>query len=299
MKVTLAPLTALQEEDPQRLPSLLFDAAEFENNLSDLLQFPVDFLLPYLPTNQVISPDFSFANAPIQDWQVRRSCVVLPSVTNATVFQKNQRESAPPKFARIPPATFVPRHQRSSASHFFEDDSNETQQFVQLCFDQTFRINPSALQFIPASYWPNKDFTFGEIVFDHFRRKNNPSSRFSHKLYNALKLREQYQTLAPFIGVEWLTDTILLVNRVRFARLLGIGSVSGSLFQQQGNFSTHGFTELSLHNVRSSYQHLLQPGLDDAVTHFLTHSKGRFKRNSTEEDAKQCLWQNPTTKANS
>jgi hypothetical protein len=77
-------------------------------------------------------------------------------------------------------------------------------------------------------------------------------TRFLHKLFNALKISEVRPSLYPFVGVQWVTDTILKVDKARFARLLGTKCIDGALFHQQGNFPSHGFAELRIEEARAA-----------------------------------------------
>jgi hypothetical protein len=49
----------------------------------------------------------------------------------------------------------------------------------------------------------------------------------------------------PYVGVEWISNDVLKVEKCAFARLLNIKSVNGSLFHSQGNFPSYGFVEVS------------------------------------------------------
>jgi hypothetical protein len=45
--------------------------------------------------------------------------------------------------------------------------------------------------------------------------------------------------------VRWVTDCVFLVQKVIFAQLLGVRTIDGSFFHQEGNFPSHGFVELA------------------------------------------------------
>jgi hypothetical protein len=60
-------------------------------------------------------------------------------------------------------------------------------------------------------------------------------SRFLHKLVNALKITELDRSNFSLVGVAWVNDNVIKVDKVKFARFLGIKSVDGSLFHKQGN----------------------------------------------------------------
>jgi hypothetical protein len=166
-------------------------------------------------------------------------------------------------------------------------------EFAQVCNDRAIKFNPKRLGFIPGNFWVNQDFTFGELVSDFFQRKNNSNSRFSHKLYNALKIAGEDPFYVEFLGVEWVTERILKIDKKVFARLLGIQTIDGSLFHQQGNFPSHGFVELSEREARLYLTDNDLEGVDYEVVRLLTHQPGIFTRDCTEEDIARCKWVSP------
>jgi hypothetical protein len=165
--------------------------------------------------------------------------------------------------------------------------------FMAACQDETLRFSPRRLGFIPGTLWVDEDTTFGEFVNDFFRRKNNANCRFSHKLFNALALGAFNPTYQNFTGVSWLTELILRVDKRVFARLLGIKSIDGSLFHQQGNFPSHGFTEIG----SGDRERCVPPGVDLTGVDFenvrlLIHSRGQFRKGCTSKDIEKCKWAN-------
>lgn len=167
--------------------------------------------------------------------------------------------------------------------------SPEEQEFKAICQDPEVKFNPSKLGFIPRSYWPDKDFTFGELVTDFFQRKNNANSRFYHKLYNALKIVDD-PFYIEYVGIEWVNDKVLKVDKNIFARLLGIKTIDGSLFHQQGNFPSHGFVELgSQDSLRYVTKEDLE-GVDYDKIRLLIHQSGVFTKNCSENTIENCKW---------
>jgi len=187
---------------------------------------------------------------------------------------------------------FAPRHSRQKSAPmntqvlFTDDDSG----FNSMCRDPMITYNPSSLGFIPSKYWPNQEFPFGIIVEDFFRRKNNPNTRFSHKLYNALKMVEMDPFFAPILGVEWITERVLKVNARVFGRLLGIKTVKGSLFHSQGNFPSHGFVELSSVEAPKILDPSLLKNVDYEEIRLLVHLSGEFVKGCKESDIENCRW---------
>lgn len=170
-----------------------------------------------------------------------------------------------------------------------QNDSD--QEFRAFCADDQVRFNPVKLGFIPSKFWnEDREWTFGQLVSDFFQKKNNANSRFSHKLYNALKISTSDQFYAVYIGVEWVNERVLKVDKRVFARLLGIKTIDGSLFHQQGNFPSHGFIELNEADARRLVPPDDMEGVDFENVRLLVHQPGIFTRDCTEEDIERCKW---------
>lgn len=174
-------------------------------------------------------------------------------------------------------------------AEFHHDDS----EFIAARCDPSLRFNPRQIGFIPVTLWDDQDRTFGEVVAEFFQRKNNANSRFSHKLFNALRLSEWNPIYRPLVGVFWLNQTILRVDKWAFARLLGIKSIDGSLFHQQGNFPSHGFFEIGAGDVQKWCPPELDlTGVDFENVRLLIHTESLFKQGCTESDIETCRWAN-------
>ncbi|KAH0793847.1 hypothetical protein GPJ56_002269 [Histomonas meleagridis] len=167
--------------------------------------------------------------------------------------------------------------------------------FDEVVNDGLVTINPIELGFIPKTMWENEYMSFGSVVSSFFRKRNSSQTKFTYKLYNALKLSEKMPEFIPHVGIEWATDTIIRVHREAFARLLGVKTIEGSLFHQQGNFPSHGFTELSFRDSDNLSRALGWGPADLSVVRFVTHANGKFSRGSSEKDLKQCKWTRAAT----
>ena len=154
--------------------------------------------------------------------------------------------------------------------------------------NKNLEINPFLIGFIPNNSWNNKIVTFGEIVLEFFQRKNHSNSRFSHKLFNALKLSTINPIYEKLLGIKWETDQIIKVEKKIFARLLGIKTIDGSLFHQQGNFPSHGFLELNFNDL--SKYNIPSNSIDFDNIRLLIHTTGQFQKNCTEKDIENCKW---------
>ena len=154
----------------------------------------------------------------------------------------------------------------------------------------TFAFDPKALDFIPQSFWTNAIAPFSSLVTDFFRKKNNPRCRFHYKLYNALKMSSVFPYIAQVVGVEWISDYILLVYKNRFAKLLGISTIEGCLFHKQGNFSAYGFVSPDPKEVITVLGEEKYYNFDYVNEKLLVHKDRKFHRNCFEKDIEDCKW---------
>jgi hypothetical protein len=144
--------------------------------------------------------------------------------------------------------------------------------------------------------------TFGDVVRTFFRRKCSGGHKFYHKLYNALLITETYPCYSDMVGVEWITDAVIRVDKAAFARLLGIKTINGSLFHQQGNFPSHGFVELQEGDIgnlpcqaKGFIYNVDLTGVDFENVRLLRHEPGVFVRGANPEVIDQCKWINSRT----
>ena len=164
--------------------------------------------------------------------------------------------------------------------------------FDEVCNDKSITLNPKKLNFIPTSSWTNEPMTFGVLVGSFFRKRNSTHCKFPYKLYNALQIAENMPEFIPHIGVQWATDSIIKVDREPFARLIGVKTIEGGLFHQQGNFPSHGFMELSFKESDALSRKLNFGPADLSVVRYVQHMNGKFVRGCTEEDLDGCKWTN-------
>ena len=206
-------------------------------------------------------------------------------------FKLNESVSWPPPRDGVPLMNLHQGRIRNSSQPLFAVRRPiESMDFDEICLDPSVTINPQQLQFIPAAAWPPENISFGLLVSTFFRKRNSMHCKFPYKLYNALKMTQFCPEFTPHVGVEWITDSVFRVHRVIFARLLGVRTVDGGLFHQQGNFPSHGFLELPFEESdRISRANGLGPA-DLSQVRFMTHSSGQFVRQSTEADLGKCRW---------
>ncbi|OHT12718.1 hypothetical protein TRFO_17332 [Tritrichomonas foetus] len=246
---------------------------------------PVDFTQNELPVQHrrtISSPMRVLSPQPVYNNTVYHPPVCqLPLAMSTCDFHNQPRPFIIPR-----PPFNIPLRQ-TMCSEFTSDEAA----FFAVRSDPTLNFNPLRLGLIPPNLWEDRNMTFGECVSEFFQRKNNANSRFSHKLFNALRLSEFNPIYTPFVGVKWLNENILRVDKRAFARLLGIKSIDGSLFHQQGNFPSHGFFEIGAGDVNR----YCPPGLDLTGVDFenvrlLVHTENLFKRGCTEADIEHCRW---------
>jgi hypothetical protein len=163
-------------------------------------------------------------------------------------------------------------------------------EFEDACMDPSLTVNPVKLGFIPRGVWRDEPITFGTLVLTFFRKRNSLHCKFPFKLVNALALTEKMIGLFPYVGVRWVTDTVLLVEKLVFAQLLGVRTVDGSFFHQQGNFPSHGFIELAFPEAQVIANENGIGEVDSTNMRFLKHGSGLFTRHSAELQIQQLKW---------
>jgi hypothetical protein len=111
-----------------------------------------------------------------------------------------------------------------------------------------------------------------------------------HKLYNALAITELDPAYFGLVGVAWVTDRVFKVDKVRFAKLLGIRTIDGSLWHKQGNFPSHGFVELSPADARGTLEPEQIQGVDFDIVRLVTHEANAFVRGVPPDIDDGCRW---------
>jgi hypothetical protein len=134
--------------------------------------------------------------------------------------------------------------------------------------------------------------TFGDLVRDFFRRKCSAQTRFLHKLFNAIRISEVDCSYFSLVGVQWANDRVIKVDKHRFARLLGIKAIDGSLFHRQGNFPSHGFTEVAPTEAGRLLGPEVLADVDFDSVRLLVHSQGAFEKGCGPEVERLCAWAN-------
>lgn len=157
--------------------------------------------------------------------------------------------------------------------------------------DQSLVFKTNQLGFLPANYWISPESTFGSLVTGFFQKKNNSNCRFTHKLFNGLLLVKNFPKMYPLIGLMWVTKDVFKVHKFIFGRLIGIQTIDGGLMHCQGNFPSHGFTEVTGEQfIKLKTQYKLDD-VDQDVVRLMTHKSGNFTQDCTEDILQKIKWQ--------
>ena len=124
-------------------------------------------------------------------------------------------------------------------------------------------------------------------------KKNNVNRRFEHKLWNALRITTAYPQFDKIVGCVWASDKVIKVYKTPFAFLLGITTIDGGLFHKQGNFTRHGFSDMTEYDARAALPPEQLADVDYREVHLLYTKDGSFSSNSTEQSISSCKWVNP------
>jgi hypothetical protein len=162
--------------------------------------------------------------------------------------------------------------------------------FEEVCRNPSVTVHPRQLGFIPSSAWPDVALPFGVLVVTFFQKRNSRHCKFPYKIFNALRLTEMRPELFRFVGIRWVTSEIIVVEKFVFAKLLGVRSVDGSLFHQQGNFPSHGFVELSFQEAQEVAAANGEGEVDSHTMRFLRPRSAAFVRDRGEDVIHELGW---------
>jgi len=168
--------------------------------------------------------------------------------------------------------------------------TNVDSRFEAIKNDMNVKFNPVSLEFIPSDYWNNTNITFYDMLTTYFQVQETQNSRFSNKLYNALKIVNHDPFYSLIVGVEWISDAILKVHGPVFARFLDLIDYENSLFGQEGRFANHGFQELTEKEIVSMCSAEKLEDIDFIETRALIHQYGVFTQNITEKQLIENRW---------
>jgi hypothetical protein len=235
---------------------------------------------------------WGFSTAEADDRALAFGAAPQPGHPNPPVHRRSKSANAG---GTSDPFGASPDHKRCGSDPLAPDVQTRSE-FAIICQDPFVRFNPRHLAFIPACNWPERELTFGDLVADHFQKKSGSNTRFFHKLYNALKIADFDPFYTEFVGVEWVNERVIKIHKKKFARLLGIRTIDGSLFHQQGNFPSHGFRELGPQEAKAILSPEDLADVDYDVVRLLVHAPGDFVRTSSSQVFERCRWINSRQK---
>jgi hypothetical protein len=217
--------------------------------------------------------------------------VAVPPAPDPWCFHPRSDSLPPPQCAPIlvetprpPDPPFVPFARAvCSPQPQLEND------FQSACKDRSLTFKPYELGFLPKP-WPQRKRTFGDLVSNFFTRKSSAHTRFLHKLVNALKMVEMDRHYFSLVGVAWVNDRVIKIDKLKFAQLIGVKSVDGSLFHKQGNFPSHGFVEVDFADARRTLRPEDLEGVDGDLVRLVMHESGAFTRGNMPDFDPRCKW---------
>ena len=166
--------------------------------------------------------------------------------------------------------------------------------FMRAVMSPFCKVYPASVGLVPTALWKGIECVrFGELVEVLFQRRNNDNSRFTYKMCNALLLTDDNPDLFCVVGLKWVNDSVMALNKRIFAQLLGIAptSVDGALLNSQGNFSTHGCVEVSrqVHLIALGVtpEQIMEQRVAGEDYRFLVHAKGALKRSTPPAELEQ------------
>jgi hypothetical protein len=151
-------------------------------------------------------------------------------------------------------------------------------------------VNPVDLGFVPAGHWLPGLVSLSVLVTDFFSARSSRILRFEHKLWNALALTKSDPDLYEFVGVIWLTRTVLKVNRDVFGRFINVTKPAAALYNGQGSFATHGFREVCRMDVEGMVAKEDVSDVDGSVVRLFEHMSSLFHVYSTDEQVLCCRY---------
>jgi hypothetical protein len=137
-------------------------------------------------------------------------------------------------------------------------------------------VDPFQLSFLPIGRWQAQVVTIGELVTDFFGVRSSRVLRFEHKLWNALALTKCNPHFYAYIGVKWVTPTILKVNRDVFGSFINVTRPAAALYNKQGSLATHGFREVPLRAVAHLISFDDRSDIDESVVRVFEHATPLF-----------------------
>lgn len=148
-----------------------------------------------------------------------------------------------------------------------------------------FKISPSKLNFFPTEVWASNqdEVTLEDLISSFFHARCSSKIRFEHKLWNSLQITRFKPQLFYYIGIRWVSKTIIQVNQEAFGNFLDLKKAASTFFTSKGYFPSHGFIEIPKSKIRENInEDIVINETDDC--RYLEHIKKSFRMDSTENE---------------
>lgn len=190
-----------------------------------------------------------------------------------------------------PPTTYITKTQRYTSTESPVEYRGMIHHKTDVdLYDRVF--NPLELNFLPKELFATQSMTLKYVIENFFHARSTKNLRFEHKLWNALALSTHFPDLIHILGIQWVSNDVLKVNRDRFGSLINVTKPSAALFNNQGSFQTHRFLEVSKHEAIHTFN--IPPAsiedVDESVVRLYRHSDGLLRANSQKTDIHSCRW---------
>jgi hypothetical protein len=153
-----------------------------------------------------------------------------------------------------------------------------------------YLISPVELGFIPVGHWLPGVTTLASAIADFFTARSSRILRFECKLWNALALTRADPALYRFVGVAWVSRSVLKVNREVFGRFINVTRPAAALYNNQGSFATHGFRELAKAEVGREVREEELADVEESVVRLFQHLTPLFNAYSRPEEVMACRY---------
>lgn len=184
-----------------------------------------------------------------------------------------------------------PEMQSEIASPAQHDISN-----ISNCNCKDDLVDVKMMGLVPSQFWDKYQSSMiplQTIIEEFFYRRTSNTTKFIFKLYNALRITTYYPEYKDIIGVYWISEEIFVVLRHEFAVLNNIKIEKGALFHQHGNFTTHGFEQISTSEIASKFGKEFVTEFNIKNTVFCQHKFKAFtKRTIGEQILEECPYRN-------
>jgi hypothetical protein len=151
-------------------------------------------------------------------------------------------------------------------------------------------FDPVELGFIPVGHWMPGPMTLKTAMTEFFTVRSSRILRFECKLWNALALVREDPELYRYVGVAWISRTVLKVNRDVFGRFINVTRPAAALYNNQGSFATHGFKEIALSEVEGVVPAEQLSDVEESVVRLFTHLTPLFNAYSRPDEVMSCRY---------